>query len=269
MFNPLDYPILFEQPCLTSSLSAWRGHIPFAMFLIQASRPQTLVELGTHSGVSYCAFCQGVIKLNTDTECYAVDTWQGDQHTNVHDYGVSVLDTLREHHDPLYSSFSHLIQSTFDNALPRFADGSISLLHIDGFHSYDAVRHDFETWLPKMQKDGVILFHDISVLQESFGVHRFWNEIKTGFVHFEFHHCNGLGVLALNNSSSSLLNSMLHASQEEADMLRTLFRGLGNSLLEEDYTRLLEENMSIVTSRSWKAVSAIKRVVRPGHRSQR
>ena len=268
MFNPLDYPIIFEQPRLTTSLSAWQGHIPFAMFLVQSCRPKTIVELGTHAGSSYCAFCQAVEHSKNDTECFAIDTWQGDQHTNVNEYGTNVLDTLRKHHDPLYNSFSNLIQSTFDDALSYFQDGSISLLHIDGLHTYEAVKHDFETWFPKMQDDGIILFHDISVYQESFGVHRFWKEVKTDFPHFEFHHCNGLGVLALSAFSSSPLGDLFHASQEEAHLLRALFRGIGNSLLEDEYAKLNGEHIRIVTSRAWKAISNVKKILRPGHTPQ-
>lgn len=267
MFNPLYCPIIFEQPRLISSLSAWQGHIPFAMFLIHACSPLTFVELGTHAGVSYCAFCQAVDKLQTNTKCFAIDTWQGDDHTNANEYGANVLETLRKHHDPLYGSFSNLVQSTFDNALSRFPDNSIDLLHIDGLHTYEAVKHDFETWLPKMQNDGIILFHDISVYQESFGVHRFWNEIKTNFAHFEFHHCNGLGVLALSDLHSSPMGDVLHASPEEANLLRTFFRGIGNSLLEEEYSKLNGEHVRVVTSRAWKAITTAKKILRPSHQS--
>jgi hypothetical protein len=115
------------------SPSAWWQHVPFAHWLIGAARPRCLVELGTHAGVSYTAFCQAVILTGAGTDCYAIDTWQGDSQAG--EYGEDVYDDLASFHNERFGSFSTLLRSTFDEALSKFADNSIDLLHIDGLHT--------------------------------------------------------------------------------------------------------------------------------------
>ena len=226
--NPFAHPICFADPNRLTPHSAWREHIPFAMFLVDILRPKVIVELGTHYGDSYCAFCQAVKELGLDTRCYAIDTWRGDPHTGF--YGSEVLADLRAHHDPLYGSFSRLIQSTFDEALQHFADGTIDLLHINGYHSYDSVVHDFKSWLPKMSPRGVVLLHDINVREGNFGAWRFWEEIKGRYPHFEFFHGHGLGLLAVGEVHSEELRALLEATDEEARIIREFFFHLGHRL---------------------------------------
>ena len=94
---------------------------------------------------------------------------------------ADVLEDFRAHHDPLYAGFSSLLRSTFDDALGSFDDGTIDLLHIDGYHTYEAVSHDFEAWLPKVSRQGIVLFHDIVERRRDFGVWRLWHEVRAKY----------------------------------------------------------------------------------------
>jgi GT2 family glycosyltransferase len=226
-FNPLDHPICFAYPLRLAS-SGWTGHVPFAMYLIDILRPGVVVELGTHNGVSYCSFCQAVKELKMETRCYAVDTWQGDEQATF--YGPEVLTDLKEHHDPLYGGFSRLIQSKFDDAVAHFENKTIDLLHIDGYHTYEAVKHDFETWLPKMSKRGVVLLHDNNVPEGDFGVSKLWKKLKRQYPHFEFVHSHGLGLLAVGEQSPELLKELLNTSKEDQTQIREIFYQLGARL---------------------------------------
>jgi len=157
------------------SESGWIGHAPFAFWLIATHQPRTVVELGTHTGYSFLCFCQAIKKLGYGATSAAIDTWKGDEHAGIYD--DNVLEDLRSYHDARYGGFSTLIESTFDNALHRFADGSIDLLHIDGQHFYEDVRHDFQTWRRKLSDRAIVLFHDTDVRDREFGVFRLWSEV--------------------------------------------------------------------------------------------
>ena len=222
-FNPLDYLICLKKPHYISGFSACVEHIPFAFALIQMIKPQVFVELGTHYGDSYCVFCQTVKELNLNTRCYAVDTWAGDSHAGFYSPNLNILERLRSHHDPLYGDFSRLVQSTFDEAVRQFEDGSIDLLHLDGCHTYDAVKHDYETWLPKMSPRGVIIFHDTNVRERDFGVWKLWGELKGQYSHFEFVHGHGLGILGVGKNIPMDIQIFLSSSEEEILRIRRFF----------------------------------------------
>lgn len=224
--------LVFEQPALEAADSAWNSHVPFAFWLIAALRPRVLVELGVHAGVSYCAFCQAILREGLASAAYGVDTWAGDPHAGHYD-GEAVLQRLRDHHDPRYLGFSHLIQSSFDEARALFSDASVDLLHIDGYHTYDAVRHDFETWLSSLSNRAVLLLHDVTVRGGDFGVWRLWEEIKTRYPNFLFPYGHGLGVVGvggeLPDSVAWLLRPELRPGVSDDDIV-AFFAPLGSAI---------------------------------------
>jgi len=252
-FNPLRYPIAMQQPAWLTESSGWVAHIPFAMALVQMLQPRSIVELGAYRGDAYCAFCQAVAKLGLATRCFAVDNWsQGDPH--VGPLEEQILVRLRAHHDPRYGQFSELMQLDFDQAATRFGPGCIDLLHIDGTHAYEAVRHDFETWLPKLTDRAVVLFHDTQIRWEGFGVWKLWQEISSAHPSFEFHHSAGLGVLGLGSDLPEAFKRFIAEANATPELVRTHFFTIGHRIEMMRISNVLVRGMRQVHD----AISAIE-----------
>ena len=112
---------------------------------------------------------------------------------------------------PLYSSFARDKQDlvllredshsdkTLEKAKKILNGKNIDFLFIDGDHSYEGVKEDFEMYGPLVKKGGIIAFHDIvdGLDEHVGGVPRFWREISGNYKHEEFienKNQGGLGI---------------------------------------------------------------------------
>ncbi len=202
-FDPVEIQDRYVAPLFSLPrklpVTAWHGHIPFLFVLFRNLRPARYVDLGVHFGASLIAAATAAQAYDVKAELWGVDTWEGDSHAGRYE-GDKIYEDLLSF---LGRSFSgvHLLRSTFDDARANFNGRPVDMLHIDGLHTYEAVRHDYENWLPAMSDRGVILFHDISVRERDFGVWRLWEELKPKFPSLEFTHSHGLGVLFVGAES--------------------------------------------------------------------
>jgi GT2 family glycosyltransferase len=219
---------LFAEPVRLEIPNAWSGHIPFAFWLAKAATPSVFVELGTHSGNSYSAFCQGFVRNGLPTRAFAIDTWRGDEHAGT--YGEAIYQDLHTFNESQFQGFSKLLRTEFDKAREYFADGSIDLLHIDGLHTYEAVKHDFDMWLPTLSRSAVVVFHDTNVRERDFGVWKLWKELKGQYPSFEFVHSEGLGILGVGPEQSALLQRLFQLKENSpfTTILRTMFAARGD-----------------------------------------
>ena len=145
-------------------------------------------------------------------------------------FDESVFAEWSEYHERRFASFSRLIRSTFDEALEQFPDGAIDLLHIDGYHTFEAVSHDFEAWRPKMSSRGVVLCHDINVREKDFGAWRLWERVGGEYPSFAFLHGHGLGVLGIGRDLPEPLAWLFAADEDQANTVRLFFARLGASV---------------------------------------
>jgi len=100
---------------------------------------------------------------------------------------------------PFYESFAKSRQrvyllrgdshdsATFRNVKRILGACQLDFLYIDGDHSYEGVKKDFEMHSPLVRKGGIIAFHDIVPHSSESGceVSRFWNQVKDSYKQLE------------------------------------------------------------------------------------
>jgi predicted O-methyltransferase YrrM len=73
----------------------------------------------------------------------------------------------------------------------------LDFLFIDGDHTYEGVREDFNMYSPLVRDGGLIAFHDIAQSGGSREVYRLWEELKPNYDHEEFIHHTGSGAMGI------------------------------------------------------------------------
>ncbi|MFS1512907.1 class I SAM-dependent methyltransferase [Chengkuizengella sp. SCS-71B] len=186
-------PTFLIDKYVSPNTSAFNGHRNFSYDLVRNKKPKLVVELGTYSGVSYFSFCQAVKDGKIPTKCVAIDHWKGDPHTDKYEEDIYIK--VKEISDIEFPKISTLMRTTFDEAVSSFEDNTVDILLIDGYHTFESVKHDYVTWLPKLSINSIVLFHDICVKKDDFGVYKLWEMLKKQYPSIEFDHSYGLGVL--------------------------------------------------------------------------
>jgi Glycosyl transferase family 2/Methyltransferase domain len=200
------------DPIVTIVPSTWTGHVPLLFALFSLIRPRRYVEIGTGRGTRFFAACQAAEHLKVSTECIAIDSWiDDDEHVG----GGDVFEAFTKELNSRCPANAYFIRSGFSQALQCFDERSIDLFHIDGAPTYEAVKANFESWLPKMSAYGTVIFRNTNYHQDAFGVWRLWNELKLNYPHFELPHCSGIGVLYVGSKPSPFAELLRELQQSD------------------------------------------------------
>lgn len=154
--------------------------------LVRERKVKRMVEIGTANGGTLFLFCK---VIERDAFILTMDL----------PFGIPGS-SYQKHKVPLYQSFAgpgqELRLFRGDSHQPETAEKirenlggqELDFLFIDGDHSYEGVKKDFEMYSQFVRKGGMIGFHDIAVHppEKQCEVHRFWEEIKGSYEHKEF-----------------------------------------------------------------------------------
>lgn len=194
--------------------SPWSGHRFFGYDLIANMKPDIVVELGSFYGCSTFAFAQAVKDLQLRTRLYAVDLWEIFDKFTESDYKEDVYGAFLQVKEKCYEEqMIVMMKMSFDQAVENFEDRSIDILHIDGSHFYEDVKHDFETWKSKLKPNAIVLFHDIGdeiINGGIMGSHVYWNEIQQQYPYTtQFSFSCGLGILFMSKDVYEQYTTMI------------------------------------------------------------
>jgi predicted O-methyltransferase YrrM len=154
--------------------------------IFQKQNPKYILEIGTANGGSLFCFC----KLAQDNATIiSIDLPGGKFGGGYPEWKVPIYKAFAKKNQKLYllRKDSHS-QETLEEVKKILNGSQLDFLFIDGDHTYEGVKKDFEMYSPLVEKGGAIIFHDILFVPEGDvgGVLKFWNEIKNYF------HCKEL-----------------------------------------------------------------------------
>jgi predicted O-methyltransferase YrrM len=199
--------LLFSD--LATVIQPWQYQEEFLSLarLVAGRRPRTVLEIGTADGGTLFAHAR---LAADDAIIISIDLPEGP-------FGGG----YPRWRAPLYESFAlpgqqiELLRldshapTTVDRLMSALDGRRIDYAFIDGDHSYEGVRKDFELCLRFASDDAVIAFHDIveHPVETGCEVHVFWREIREKYAHVEYirdpdQDCYGIGVLFLAEPAS-------------------------------------------------------------------
>lgn len=170
--------------------------------IIRKLSPQRLLEVGTNRGGTFFVLCQ---VSSPDATVISVDIPGGPFSDGKSFYRERLLRSMTRRLQKFYrfTADSHL-QSTLEKAANTLNGEKLDVLFIDGDHTYNGVKQDFEMYSPLVRSGGIVAFHDIAIHPAEVGceVDKFWNEVKKSYTHREIianpdQGWAGIGVLYL------------------------------------------------------------------------
>jgi predicted O-methyltransferase YrrM len=151
---------------------------------VRTLSPKTVLEIGTFRGGTLYLWTR---LAQPDATIVSVDLPGGK-----FGGGYSRLRTPIYRRFPRERQALHLLRAnshdakTLETVKGLFGPSSIDFLFIDGDHTYEGVKRDWEMYSPLVRKGGLVAFHDVAGNYGETQVKRCWDEMKSDFTYREY-----------------------------------------------------------------------------------
>jgi predicted O-methyltransferase YrrM len=169
---------------LSIRVGQFEQEITELLTILAKRRPTLIMEIGTASGGSLFLFSKIsspnaiIISIDLPNDKFG----GGYSEPRILYYKSFATHNQKMH---LVRKNSHL-PSTLGTVKNILNTRKLDLLFIDGDHTYNGVRKDFEMYGKLVKHGGIIAFHDICPSPiTGCGVNRYWNEIKSNYSYAE------------------------------------------------------------------------------------
>jgi predicted O-methyltransferase YrrM len=183
-----------------------REEITELLEMVAINKPKFVLEIGTAGGGTLFLLSR---VASPDASIISLDLLSGVFGGGYPSQKIPFFRTFATQDQKMYfvRENSHLLQ-TFHSVEGILKGHKLDFLLIDGDHTYNGVKKDFEMYSKLVKKGGMIAFHDIvpGNFDSVGGVPRYWNEIKPVHSSYEIvedwnQDGYGIGILYIDRSS--------------------------------------------------------------------
>lgn len=137
--------------------------------LLESSKPQTMIEIGTGKGGSTLIWSKVFGEFRTDNTNPLILTVNTPEGPPAWDFKTSVLIPIKQ----VYGYSNEVVDQVKKELEDRKIE-KVDFLFIDGDHWVDSVRSDFLNYGSLVKSNGLIAFHDVNI-NDANGPGGFWN----------------------------------------------------------------------------------------------
>lgn len=149
---------------------------------VQELKPKVILEIGTAQGGSLFLFTK---LADSNAKIISIDLPKGDFGGGYEEYKIDFYKSFVSGNQTMHLLREDSHSTETRKKVEAILEGQkIDFLFIDGDHTYNGVKSDFDLYSPLVSSNGLIGFHDIVASTEGCEVRRFWNETKIRYSSF-------------------------------------------------------------------------------------